>query len=360
MSKFFFTPEFWEKHWERWPLHRSAADGGSLANLLPEALTADNIADCIRRSGSSLKTFKRGEPFDEDNFLVAYLDGASLIVNQAERYEPLLFELCQFLARDYFSHVFSVVYLTPANSFAVRLHNDDQDVFLMQVWGKKHWIIRQSAPKDLPYTEEMLGKDEPVPPEFISDPIMEFDMEPGDLLYIPRGFLHEATTTSEPSLHVTITMPTSDYCWGVQLVKHLMQDVHSPGVPPSVKAACKTRLIGPDRVEDDAQIEAQIQEVLKSWSSNMSLDGVVDAFEHRMSKVNEGQEKNFNQAMNLRPPRPQVTEDSRVRLMNSVSCWCEPDSDVAIFKRDTQRLELPIAKTAVPLLKSLTARPQKV
>lgn len=35
-------------------------------------------------------------------------------------------------------------------------------------------------------------------------PISEFALEAGDLLYMPRGFLHEAWTTDEPSTHVTV------------------------------------------------------------------------------------------------------------------------------------------------------------
>ena len=68
------------------------------------------------------------------------------------------------------------------------------------------------------------------------------------VLYIPRGHLHEAATSSEPSLHITLTVPgaqqaakpqspllfssfqsrpTSDFCWGVQMVKHLNTHLRS-------------------------------------------------------------------------------------------------------------------------------------
>lgn len=305
--------------------------------------------------------FRRGEPYDEENFMVAYLDGCTMVVNQADRYHPTLFDMCRVLAADYFHHVFAVVYLTPPNSYAVRLHNDDQDVFLLQVWGTKHWKIRNAVPKIGAYTEEMVGKDEPVPPELISEPIMSFDMQPGDVLYIPRGFLHEAATSTEPSLHITITMPTSDYCWGIQLVKHLMQDVHSRDAPPEVRRACEAQLVGPGSHQlDDATLDAHIEDIFNNWSRNASLDGVLNAFEGRMARVNEGQERAHQQATSLRPPRPQITEESRVRLMYGVSCFCDEKSETATFKRDTQRLDLPISKSAAPLLRSLTARPQKV
>lgn len=199
-----------------------------------------------------------------------------------------------------------------------------------------------------------------MPPELISEPIMSFDMLPGDVLYIPRGFLHEASTSAEGSCHITVTMPTSDYCWGIQLVKHLMQEIHSRGVPPEVQKASQTPLVGPDRPLEDEAVDAHLEEIFKNWSSNISADSVLEAFEHRMNRVNEGQERAHQQAMTLQAPRPQVTEDSRVRLMYGVTCLCEVDSEVAVFKRDMQRLELPIAKSSSVLIRSLTARPQKV
>lgn len=55
-------------------------------------------------------------------------------------------------------------YLTPPNSQAVRAHTDDQDVFILQVWGSKKWHLWEADPL-LIYTEEMMGKTEPVPTE---------------------------------------------------------------------------------------------------------------------------------------------------------------------------------------------------
>mmetsp|Transcript_56649 Transcript_56649/g.90008 ORF Transcript_56649/g.90008 Transcript_56649/m.90008 type:complete len:412 (-) Transcript_56649:221-1456(-) len=356
-SEVILTPDFWEKHWERWPLHHQAANGLA-GNRLPEVLTASHIADLINRSGSSVKMFRKGVSYNEDNFLVAYLDGASIIVNQAERYQSVLYEMCKALAAMHFHHVFAVVYLTPPNSFAVRLHNDDQDVFLLQVWGKKHWTIR-NAPTLLPYTEEMLGKDELVPPELVGDPIMSFDMQAGDVLYIPRGFLHEASTSAEPSLHITVTMPTSDYCWGVQLIKHLMQSLHSRDTPPEIRKICETQLVGPEGGLDDASLDVHIQDILKHWSSNLSAESVLEAFEARMERTNEGQDRAHQKAMS-RELFPTVTDENRIRLMCGVTCWCEENSELAVFKRDNQRLELPIARSSSALIRSLTARPQKV
>lgn len=355
------TPKFFEEHWEKAPLHWRAAEHGKEGNLLPKAMSVDDVIALVRLSGSSLKMFKKGESCNLDNFLLAYLDGASLIVNQADRVNATLYELCRTLAKRHFFHAFAVVYLTPPHSQAVRLHNDDQDVILLQVWGRKRWKIRP-APQALPYTEEMLGKDKPVAEELIKPAIMEFDMEPHDVLYIPRGFLHEADTgLGEHSLHVTITVPTSDYCWGVQLVKNMMKKLSSPDMADRHVLDTSLGKAGDTGGFDDSKLQEHLQGIVQKWVAGVSVDGVLDSFEERMARTNEGQERQLERNMALHPPAC-VTEDSRVRLMYGVTSWVDDDGELAVFSRgqDGQKLELPITPAAAPVIRALTSLPQRV
>jgi hypothetical protein len=43
-----------------------------------------------------------------------------------------------------------------------------------------------------------------VPRESLPAPILEAEVHPGDVLYIPRGFTHEASAGDRPSLHITV------------------------------------------------------------------------------------------------------------------------------------------------------------
>lgn len=353
------TPEFFEKHWEKLPLHGRAAVLGDHINRLSEGLTVDDVMSIIKSAGPSLKIFRQGDPYDMDNPLVGYLDGASLIVNQADRCNATLFEFSRTLAERHFYHAFCVAYLTPPAAKAVRLHNDDQDVFLLQVWGRKKWTIR-NAPKLLAYSEEMLGKDEPVPPELIKEPLLEFTMEPHDFLYIPRGYLHEAETGDvEPSLHITITIPTSDFCWGVQMVKSFTRSEFSP----EVKKVCAGSMSKGSELSalSDEALDAKIQEMVKCWSSSLSLDSLVNSFEQRMDMTNLGQDRTCAMAEE-RKPNATVTEACSARLMYGVRCQCDPDGEVAVFTRatDGRSLDMKIGKSTAPLIRSLTAKPQRV
>ena len=44
----------------------------------------------------------------------------------------------------------------------------------------------------------------PIPRELLGEPLREFRLTAGDLLYIPRGYVHEARTTDASSIHVTV------------------------------------------------------------------------------------------------------------------------------------------------------------
>ena len=79
------------------------------------------------------------------------------------------------------------------------MHHDTHDVLCLQVEGEKRWLVY--APllelplKHQKYTAEMGDPGEP---------LMDVTMRAGDTLYLPRGWLHQAMTSDEPSLHLTV------------------------------------------------------------------------------------------------------------------------------------------------------------
>ena len=141
------------------------------------------------------------------------MQGGSLIVNRVDKLWPPIGRLCAALRRR-LHHAFAVLYLTPRGSQAVRVHTDDQDVFVLQLAGSKVWRV-YDAPQPLPYEDEQLGKDAPYDRARLGTPTLAATLRPGSLLYLPRGMLHEARAGDDGgSLHVTITVQTSDMTWG--------------------------------------------------------------------------------------------------------------------------------------------------
>ena len=99
-----------------------------------------------------------------------------------------------------------------AQGFA--LHHDLQDAFVIQLSGRKAWQVCSPAwPVRLlaPWLER-----KPMPDDLASLQCEEFVLEQGDTLYLPRGFVHRASTdgvdaSRGPSLHLTFGVASSTF-----------------------------------------------------------------------------------------------------------------------------------------------------
>jgi Cupin superfamily protein len=153
------------------------------------------------------------------SLFAAFLDGCSIVMNHADHISPRLAVLCEDLQEFSFPHVYCNTYLTPPGGISsVPPHADDRDVFILQIFGYKTWIVYQRIPVPYPYPHEQVGKNGiPVPEAVLQGPILlQRTLGPGDVLYMPRGYVHVArscsvSTPPTPSFHATIAMATHDW-----------------------------------------------------------------------------------------------------------------------------------------------------
>jgi bifunctional lysine-specific demethylase and histidyl-hydroxylase NO66 len=83
-------------------------------------------------------------------------------------------------------------YLTPPCSSGFNAHYDTHDVFVLQTAGVKKWRIYHSPiPLPLPSQSHIRGTAASV--SGLGDPALEVELQTGDMLYVPRGFLHHAS-----------------------------------------------------------------------------------------------------------------------------------------------------------------------
>ncbi|KAL5182894.1 Bifunctional lysine-specific demethylase and histidyl-hydroxylase NO66 [Glycine soja] len=111
------------------------------------------------------------------------------------------------------------LYLTPPNSQGLACHFDDHCVFVCQIFGSKQWTIFSPPSQLLPRLyDSLLGSDI----DCTKAGRREFFLREGDVLYIPRGFPHEAYTSSAVSddspgfsLHLTLSIEVEPpFEWG--------------------------------------------------------------------------------------------------------------------------------------------------
>ena len=141
-----------------------------------------------------------------DTLLKEYRAGSTIIVDALHRSWKPLTLLCRSLEAE-LNHPTQVnVYLTPANAQGFGQHYDTHDAFILQISGRKHWRIYE-APLRLPLPSQPYDSSKHPTGELLS----ELDLSPGDLIYIPRGYVHEAMTSDTQSLHVTLGIRA--YTW---------------------------------------------------------------------------------------------------------------------------------------------------
>jgi hypothetical protein len=80
------------------------------------------------------------------------------------------------------------------------LHRDDQEIFILQLDGRKRWLLYGFNVDGLDRRE--LDSTSVPPPGAVLDEVLSS----GDLLYIPRGCYHLAVPMNEPTLHLTISV----------------------------------------------------------------------------------------------------------------------------------------------------------
>ncbi|XP_022718182.1 bifunctional lysine-specific demethylase and histidyl-hydroxylase NO66-like isoform X5 [Durio zibethinus] len=103
------------------------------------------------------------------------------------------------------------LYLTPPNSQGLARHYDDHCVFVCQIFGSKQWKIFSQPNVQLPRLYDPCNIQNGEGIDNSRADCYHFLLNEGDVLYIPRGFPHEACTHySSPdgsaglSLHLTL------------------------------------------------------------------------------------------------------------------------------------------------------------
>ena len=130
-------------------------------------------------------------------------EGATVIFNQFHRRIPALGELCSALGKVFSSRLQTNIYLTPPDAQGFKTHWDTHDVFVLQVLGRKHWSVYDTK-VTLPLRGQTFERNSDSPGPVTA----QFELGPGDGVYIPRGLIHSARSSSEASLHITLGVTT--------------------------------------------------------------------------------------------------------------------------------------------------------
>lgn len=205
---------FFQRYYEREPVHVRALSAPARPLLTHEALLDALLAQPAPPAG--LMAFP--EHLDPDlgiaalladpALLRAYVDaGHPLVWNRARGVSPAVDALAAALSEAFGAHVWPNVYATGPAGTPFEMHFDAHEVLAFHVEGEKSWqisAVRVDRPLDAAEMEPALAaalrarRD-----EACARPLLEIAVAPGDIVYIPRGQFHNASTPRGRSLHVT-------------------------------------------------------------------------------------------------------------------------------------------------------------
>lgn len=145
-----------------------------------------------------------GDQLDDTALWRKFADGATLVLQALHRtWEPVS-DFSSRLSTELGHPVQANAYITPPQNRGFDDHYDVHDVFVLQIEGTKRWIIHEPVHpdplRDQPWTDRRSAVAEAAKGEAYIDTVLE----PGDALYLPRGWLHAAQAQGEVSLHLTL------------------------------------------------------------------------------------------------------------------------------------------------------------
>ncbi|MCK1797773.1 cupin domain-containing protein [Streptomyces sp. XM4193] len=213
--------EFARDVWARRPLLTRSADDFS------DLFSASAVDELVARRGLRtpfLRVAKNGSTLPESSFTSpagvgatvadqlddtalwrAFADGATLVLQALHRtWEPVA-ELVTALAGELGHPVQANAYVTPPQNRGFDAHYDVHDVFVLQIEGAKRWVVHEPVLpqplRDQPWTDHRAAVAEAARDD---EPALDAVLRPGDVLYLPRGWLHSAQARGEVSIHLTL------------------------------------------------------------------------------------------------------------------------------------------------------------
>ena len=144
------------------------------------------------------------DQLDSAKVLAEFVAGATLVLQGLHRTWRPIADFTRELSAELAAPAQVNAYITPASSRGFDPHYDVHDVFVIQIHGQKHWTIHEPVHEDPLRDQPWSDHAESVAAEASGSPAIDATFSPGDVLYLPRGWIHSATALGGTSIHLTI------------------------------------------------------------------------------------------------------------------------------------------------------------
>ena len=140
----------------------------------------------------------------DDRVLELFADGHTVVLQGLHRLWPPLIDFAGRLGEELGHPVQVNAYVTPRGAQGFAAHYDVHDVFVLQVSGRKRWIVHEPVLLSPLRTQAWTDVRDEVVARAAEPPLLAVVLEPGDVLYLPRGYIHAAEALGEVCAHLTV------------------------------------------------------------------------------------------------------------------------------------------------------------
>lgn len=258
---------------------------------------------------------------NKNKLIEAYKSGSSIVMYYQEDFFPPLAALCGELENILGHPTHSSIFLTPPHADGFQPHYDKFDTFVLQIEGKKLWKIYEEAIL-LPLVSNanpFIGKSIPA--------CQEVELEPGDFLYLPRGYVHETATTSSHSLHVTLA--TEVFTWADLFYEMMKKEPElRKGLPVEAMLSKHAQKVDPHFMKKAEEALAN-REYLRYGFSKLHSKFV------KTKKTSRAKDFKLHDSL------PPLTDNTLLRKKEGISCSLVEEYDRSILYFGSEELAGP-------------------
>lgn len=240
---------------------------------------------------------------DSAKVLAQFADGATIVLQGLHRLWPPLIDFVRRLIDDVGHPIQANAYVTPPANRGFDPHYDVHDVFVLQIAGRKHWTIHEPVHVDPLTNEPWTDHRAAIEKRAQDEPVIDTVLEPGDCLYLPRGWVHSAVALGETSIHITVGVAAVT---GVDVVRALLDVL---GTESALRASLPLGVDLADRAETVAVANKTIATLVDTLRDNASELGEAAAAQLTAT---------FAERTRAIPVRPLATLDTVAGLTDDV------------------------------------------
>ncbi|MGW1961851.1 JmjC domain-containing protein [Streptomyces sp. NPDC001935] len=211
-------------------LHHTASADHLAEWIDTGCVPADEVA--VVRAGPALNpgAFKTGGRLDPGKLRKLYASGYTIRLGNLQRVIPSFARTCQAIQQETGYSNYVHAFLTPAGEQGLLHHWDQQMAVIVQVAGSKTWQLWAPV-YDSPMREYQesfrVWRDDFIPAWEAAGPDVTIDLQAGQTMLLPRGWVHNphALHSGKDSVHLTFAIRERTPLWlAEKLIERAIED----------------------------------------------------------------------------------------------------------------------------------------